>query len=76
MRKEQSNGPDNGQQPESPFKQLVQQVENIKTALKTVVNDLNGALDMLRKAEKEKKHNDREVEAVREKLREIQSVTI
>jgi DNA polymerase III sliding clamp (beta) subunit (PCNA family) len=75
MRKEQSSGPDNGQ-PESPFKQLVQQVDNIKTALKGVMNDLNGALDLLRKAEKEKKHNDREVDAVREKLREIQSVTI
>ena len=75
MRRQQTNAAQE-QQPESPFKQLVQQVENIKTALKAVLNDLNGAMDLLRKAEKEKKHNDREVDAVREKLREIQSVTI
>jgi len=61
---------------DSPLKQLIQQIENIRTALKNVVTDLNNALDVVKKAEKEKKHNDREIEAIREKVREIQSVSI
>ena len=61
---------------DSPLKQLIQQIENIRTALKNVVTDLNTALDVVKKAEKEKKHNDREIEAIREKVREIQSVSI
>lgn len=61
---------------DSPLKLLIQQIETIKTALKNVVNDLNMALDVVKKAEKEKRLADKEVEAIREKVREIQSVTI
>jgi exonuclease VII small subunit len=61
---------------ESPLKQLIQQIENIKASLKTVMNDLSDALSVVKQAEKEKRLADKEIEAIREKVREIQSVTI
>lgn len=61
---------------ESPLKQLIQQIENIKASLKTVMNDLTEALSVVKQAEKEKRLADKEIEAIREKVREIQSVTI
>ena len=61
---------------ESPLKLLVQQIENIKTSLKTVIGELQSALDVVKKADKEKRLADKEVESIREKVREIQSVTI
>jgi hypothetical protein len=64
------------EQQDSPLKLLIQQIENIKTSLKNVVTDLNTALDVVKKAEKEKRLADKEVEAIRDKVREIQSVTI
>ena len=64
------------EQQESPLKQLLHQIENIKTTLKAVIADLGMASDMLKKAEKEKRLADKEVESIRETVREIQSVTI
>ena len=64
------------EQQDSPLKLLIQQIENIKTALKNVVGDLNTALEVVKKAEKEKRLADKEVEAIRDKVREIQSVSI
>ena len=61
---------------DSPLKLLLQQIENIKTSLKTVVGELNTTLDVVKKADKEKRLADKEVESIREKVREIQSVTI
>ncbi|WCJ60709.1 hypothetical protein NXS98_06165 [Fontisphaera persica] len=61
---------------ESPVKSLVQHIETIKESLKGVVRDLNDLLDLVKKTEKEKKASEKEIEAVREKLREIQSVKI
>ena len=54
----------------------MQHIETIKESLKGVVRDLNDLLDLVKKTEKEKKASDKEIEAVREKLREIQSVKI
>lgn len=62
--------------PESPVKSVVQHIETIKESLKGVVRDLNDLLDLVKKTEKEKKASEKEIEAVREKLREIQSVKI
>ncbi len=62
--------------PESPVKSLVQHIETIKESLKGVVRDLNDLLDLVKKTEKEKKASEKDIEAVREKLREIQSVKI
>jgi DNA polymerase III sliding clamp (beta) subunit (PCNA family) len=61
---------------DSPLKQLIQQIETIKTTLKGVVSDLHTALDVVKKADKEKRLAEKEIEAIREKVREIQSVTI
>ena len=61
---------------ESGVKSLVQHIEQIKESLKGVIRDMNDLLDFVKKAEKEKKTSDKEIEAVREKLREIQSVKI
>jgi DNA polymerase III sliding clamp (beta) subunit (PCNA family) len=62
--------------PESPVKSIGQHIEIIKESLKSVVRDLNDLLDLVKKTEKEKKASEKEIEAVREKLREIQSVKI
>jgi DNA polymerase III sliding clamp (beta) subunit (PCNA family) len=64
------------EQQDFPLKLLIQQIENIKTTLKGVIGELHAALDVVKKAEKEKRLADKEVEAIREKVREIQSVSI
>ena len=79
MARQTTVAPVNGeheQQQESPLKQLIQQLENIKLTLKDVLSDLGDALDVVKKAEKEKRMTEREMEAIREKVREIQSVSI
>jgi DNA polymerase III sliding clamp (beta) subunit (PCNA family) len=78
MPRQTTVAPVNGEheQQDSPLKQLIQQIESIKTTLKNVVGDLNTALDVVKKAEKEKRLADKEIEAIREKVREIQSVSI
>ena len=76
MPKETNTTHTNTEQQEYPLKLLIQQIENIKTTLKGVVGDLHTALDVVKKAEKEKRLAEKEIEAIREKVREIQSVTI
>ena len=61
---------------DSPLKLLIQQIESIKTTLKGVLGDLHTALDVVKKADKEKRLAEKEIEAIREKVREIQSVSI
>ena len=51
---------------DSPLKQLVQQLETIKNSLKTVLGELGAAVDVVKRAEKEKKHAEKEIEAIRE----------
>jgi DNA polymerase III sliding clamp (beta) subunit (PCNA family) len=60
----------------SSAKSLVEQVEQIKDTLKTVIRDLNGLIDAVKQADKERRSNEKEIEAVRSKLRQIQSVAI
>jgi DNA polymerase III sliding clamp (beta) subunit (PCNA family) len=67
-----SNGNGNG----SPIKSLVEQVESIKDDLKAIIRDLSTVVDTVRQAEREKRTTEREIEAVRAKLRQIQNVTI
>lgn len=57
-------------------KTALQQIDEIKEALKSIIRDLSAVGDALKQSEKERKASDREVEAVRTKLREIQSVKI
>ena len=66
------NGNGNG----SAVKSLVEHVEQIKENLKNVIRDLNGVIDTVKIAEKERKSSEKEIDAVRTKLRQIQSVAI
>lgn len=58
------------------MKSLVDQVEGIKDGLKAVIRDLSTVADTVKQAEKEKKATEKEIEAVRTKLRQIQNVNI
>ena len=60
----------------SPVKAVIQHIENIKESLKGVLREFADVLDGLKQMEKEKKASDKEMESVREKLREIQNVRI
>ena len=67
-----NNGNGNG----SAVKSLVEHVEQIKENLKNVIRDLNNVIDTVKLAEKERRSSEKEIEAVRTKLRQIQSVAI
>ena len=71
-----SNGNGNGNGNGSVIKSLVEHVEQIKENLKGVIRDLNNVIDTVKLAEKEKRTNDKEIDAIRTKLRQIQNVTI
>jgi DNA polymerase III sliding clamp (beta) subunit (PCNA family) len=60
----------------SPVKAVIQHVENIKETLKGVLKEFAEVMDGLKVIEKEKRATDKEIESVREKLREIQAVRI
>jgi hypothetical protein len=60
----------------SSIKSLVEQVEAIKDNLKAAIRDLTTVVDTVKQAEKEKRMADKEIEAIRTKLRQIQSVSI
>jgi hypothetical protein len=57
-------------------KSLVEHVEQIKESLKTVIRDLNNVIDTVKLADKERKSSEKEIESIRTKLRQIQSVAI
>ena len=67
-----NNGNGNG----SAIKSLVDHVEQIKENLKNVIRDLSTVVDAVKTAEKEKRTSDKEIDAIRTKLRQIQNVTI
>ena len=69
-----NNGNNNGNG--SVIKSLVDHVEQIKENLKNVVRDLSTVIDAVKTAEKEKRTSDKEIDAIRTKLRQIQNVTI
>jgi DNA polymerase III sliding clamp (beta) subunit (PCNA family) len=71
-----NNGNGNGNGNGSAVKSLVDHVEQIKENLKNVIRDLTTVIDTVKLADKEKKATDKEIEAVRIKLRQIQNVTI
>jgi hypothetical protein len=71
-----NNGNGNGNGNGSAVKSLVEHVEQIKENLKGIIRDLNGVIDTVKAADKERKSSEKEIEAVRSKLRQIQSVAI
>ena len=70
------NGNGNGNGNGSAVKSLVDHVEQIKENLKNVIRDLTTVVDAVKAAEKEKRTSDKEIDAIRSKLRQIQSVSI
>jgi hypothetical protein len=71
-----NNGNGNGNGNGSAVKSLVDHVEQIKENLKNVIRDLTTVIDAVKAAEKEKRTSDKEIDAIRSKLRQIQSVSI
>ena len=71
-----TNGHAGSEDTRSAFKTALEQIDRIKTNLRNVIGDLNDAVTMLKTAEKEQKATSKEIDAVRAKLREIQSVAI
>ena len=67
-----NNGNGNG----SAVKSLVEHVEQIKDNLKEVIRDLNNVIDTVKLADKERRSSEKEIETIRTKLRQIQSVAI
>ncbi len=60
----------------SAFKIALEQIDEIKTSLRDIIGDLGDAMTLLKAAEKEQRASAKEIETVRAKLREIQSVEI
>jgi DNA polymerase III sliding clamp (beta) subunit (PCNA family) len=60
----------------TPVKSLVEHVESIKDCLKSVLREVSTMVDAVKAAEKEKRITEKEIEAVRAKLRQIQNVSI
>lgn len=71
-----ANGQEENGESRSTFKTALEQIDRIKTNLRDVMGDLNDAVTMLKNAEKEQRASAKEIQTVRAKLREIQSVEI
>ncbi len=70
-----TKGDDNGET-RSAFKAALEQIDEIKSSLRDIIGELGEAMTMLKAAEKEQRASAKEIETVRAKLREIQSVEI
>jgi hypothetical protein len=55
---------------------LIDQVEQIKDALKTVIRDLTTLADAAKQAEKDQRASEKEVEAARATLKKLQQVSL
>jgi DNA polymerase III sliding clamp (beta) subunit (PCNA family) len=66
----------NGNGTSPAVKSLVDQVESIKDTLRGAIRDLSTVVDTVKQGEKEKRATEKEIEAVRTKLRQIQNVSI
>jgi DNA polymerase III sliding clamp (beta) subunit (PCNA family) len=70
----QSNG--NGTESKPALDAAVEQIEGIKTSLRTTRDGLNQLLDTIKQAQREHKSTDKEVQSVRSTLEKLQSVRI
>jgi hypothetical protein len=71
-----TNGKAENEETRSAFRTALEQIDRIKTNLRDVIGDLTDAVTTLKTAEKEQKATSKEIDTVRAKLREIQSVEI
>jgi len=58
------------------IKSLVDQVDQIKDSLRSAIRELSTIVDTVKANEREKRTTEKEIEAIRTKLRQIQNVTI
>jgi exonuclease VII small subunit len=70
------NGEGQSEDNRSAFKAALEQLDKIKVNLRDVIGDLNDAATLLKTAEKDQRAAAKEVQTVRAKLKEIQSVAI
>ena len=71
-----NNGQQPGEEPRSPFKAALEQIDRVKGNLRDVMGDLNDTVTLLKTAEREQRVSVKEIQTVRAKLKEIQSVEI
>jgi len=71
-----NNGNGEADENRSSFKAALEHIDRIKTNLRYVMGDLGEAMSLLKSAEKEQRATTKEIDTVRSKLREIQSVKI
>jgi len=71
-----TNGNGEGEETRSSFKAALEHIDRIKTNLRDVISDLGEAVSLLKAAEKEQRATSKEIDSVRSKLREIQSVKL
>jgi len=71
-----SNPTETNLTPESPLKDVLKHLDDLKENLRDILRDIQHAYNLVKQAEKEKKATDKEIESVRAKLREIQAVKI
>jgi DNA polymerase III sliding clamp (beta) subunit (PCNA family) len=71
-----NNGNGEGDENRSSFKAALEHIERIKINLRDALSDLALAVSMLKAAEKEQRATTKEIDTVRSKLREIQSVKL
>lgn len=72
----ETQNPETQNNGDSGIKSLVDYVEQIKENLKGVLRDLSQVIDTVKQVEKERKASDKDIEAIRTKLRQIQNVSI
>ncbi|MCX6927957.1 MAG: hypothetical protein NT154_32820, partial [Verrucomicrobia bacterium] len=71
-----TNGEGQSEDNRSAFKAALEQLDKIKVSLRDVISALNDAATLLKTAEKDQRAAAKEVQTVRAKLKEIQSVAI
>jgi histone deacetylase complex regulatory component SIN3 len=73
---ENGNGSHNEPVDKPVLETALQQVEGVKTSIKSAVSGLNELLDTLKQAQREQKNTDKEVQSVRTTLEKLQSVKL
>ena len=66
----------NGSEPKPVLEAAVEQIEVIKTSLRSTRDGVNQLLDTIKQAQREQKSTDKEVQSVRITLEKLQSVRI
>jgi histone deacetylase complex regulatory component SIN3 len=70
------NPPQTGVETRSAFQTAIEGIDKIKVCLRDVIGDLNDAVTLLKTTERDQRAAAKEVQTVRAKLKEIQSVEI